>query len=177
MATNSDANKLLKLDNPKEIITRHKFIFRSFLTYGIYVYNDCTLYYAAIHGGPNDLAVNLTAQPGDNRRLWRHLSHDLPTRFWVFSVIIDFNIKILLLLLLLLWLYSPLLGLARFLSFLILYTVGRTPWTGNQPIARPLPTRRTAQTQNKRTQYRHPYLEWDSNPRSQCSSERRQFMP
>jgi hypothetical protein len=30
--------------------------------------------------------------------------------------------------------------------------------------------------QNKRTQ-RHPCLEWDSNPRSQCSSERRQFMP
>jgi hypothetical protein len=28
-----------------------------------------------------------------------------------------------------LWLYSPLLGLGRFFSFLILYTVGRTPWT------------------------------------------------
>jgi hypothetical protein len=24
--------------------------------------------------------------------------------------------------------------------FLILYTVGRTPWTGDQPVARPLPT-------------------------------------
>jgi hypothetical protein len=30
--------------------------------------------------------------------------------------------------------------------------------------------------QNKR-KHRHPYLEWDSNPRSQRSSERRQFMP
>jgi hypothetical protein len=29
-------------------------------------------------------------------------------------------------------------------------------------------------TQNKR---RHPCLEWDSNPRSQCSSGRRQLMP
>jgi hypothetical protein len=29
--------------------------------------------------------------------------------------------------------------------------------------------------QNKRT-HRHPCLEWDSNPRPQCSSERRQFM-
>jgi hypothetical protein len=27
-----------------------------------------------------------------------------------------------------------------FLSFLILYTVGRTPWTGDQPVARSLPT-------------------------------------
>jgi hypothetical protein len=30
------------------------------------------------------------------------------------------------------------------------------------------------QTQNK---HRHPWLEWDSNPRSQRSSERRQFIP
>jgi hypothetical protein len=35
-----------------------------------------------------------------------------------------------------------------FFSFLILYTVGRSPWTGDQPVARPLPT----YTQNKRTQ-------------------------
>jgi hypothetical protein len=49
---------------------------------------------------------------------------------------------ILLLLLLLLWLYSPLLGLDRFFSFLVLYTVDRTPWTGDQPVARPLPTHR-----------------------------------
>jgi hypothetical protein len=33
----------------------------------------------------------------------------------------------------------------------LLYTVGRTPWTGDQPVARPLPTYRTTQTQNKRT--------------------------
>jgi hypothetical protein len=51
----------------------------------------------------------------------------------------------------LLWLYSPLLGLGRFFSFLILYTVGRTAWTEDQ-VARPLPTQRTTQTQNKRTQ-------------------------
>jgi hypothetical protein len=35
------------------------------------------------------------------------------------------------------------LDLGRFFSFLILYTLGRTPWTGNQPVARPLPTDRT----------------------------------
>jgi hypothetical protein len=51
-----------------------------------------------------------------------------------------------------LWLYSPLLGLGRFFIFLILYTVGWTPWTGDQPVARPLPARATTQTQNKRTQ-------------------------
>jgi hypothetical protein len=51
-----------------------------------------------------------------------------------------------------LWLYSPLLDLGRFFSFLIFYTVGRTPWTGDQPVARPLSAHRTTQTQNKRTQ-------------------------
>jgi hypothetical protein len=64
----------------------------------------------------------------------------------------------LLLLLLLLWLYSPLLGLGRFFRFLILYTVVRTPWMQDQPVARPLPTCWTTQTQNKRTQYRHQCL-------------------
>jgi hypothetical protein len=33
------------------------------------------------------------------------------------------------------------------ISFLILYTVGRTPWTGEQPVARPLPTHKTTRTQ------------------------------
>jgi hypothetical protein len=43
-----------------------------------------------------------------------------------------------------------LLGLVRFFSFLILQTAGRTLRTGDQPMS--LPTQRTAQTQNKRTQ-------------------------
>jgi hypothetical protein len=47
----------------------------------------------------------------------------------------------------------------------LLYTDGRTPWTGDQPVARPLPTRRATQTQNKQT-HRHACLEWVSNPRS-----------
>jgi hypothetical protein len=50
-----------------------------------------------------------------------------------------------------LWLCSPL-DLGHFFRFLILYTVGRTPWTGDQPVARPLPTHRTTQTRNIRTQ-------------------------
>jgi hypothetical protein len=48
--------------------------------------------------------------------------------------------------------YSPFLDLGRFFIFLILYTVGRTIWTGDQPVARLLPTNRTTQTQNKSTQ-------------------------
>jgi hypothetical protein len=32
------------------------------------------------------------------------------------------------------------LDLGRFCSFLILHTVGRSPWSGDQPVARPLPT-------------------------------------
>jgi hypothetical protein len=45
---------------------------------------------------------------------------------------------------------------SRFVLFcsLDLYTIGRTPWTSDRPIARPLPKYRTAQTQNKRT-YTH----------------------
>jgi hypothetical protein len=43
------------------------------------------------------------------------------------------------------------LDLGCFFSFLILYTVGRIPCTGEQPVARPLPTHRTRQTQNKST--------------------------
>jgi hypothetical protein len=57
-----------------------------------------------------------------------------------------------------LWPYSPLLGLGRFFSFLILHTVSRTPWTGDQAVARPLPTHRTTQTQNKSTQASMPWV-------------------
>jgi hypothetical protein len=35
----------------------------------------------------------------------------------------------------------------------------------------------TEQHENRTNAHRHPCFEWDSKPRSQCSSERRQFMP
>jgi hypothetical protein len=71
---------------------------------------------------------------------------------------------------------QPLLGPGRFFSSVIIfYTDGRTPWTSEKPVARPLSTHSTTETQNKRI-YRHPCLAWYSNPRSQLSSERRQFM-
>jgi hypothetical protein len=46
---------------------------------------------------------------------------------------------------------QPFVGLWPLFQFLNLYTVGRTPWTGEQPVAGPIPTQRTTQTQNKRT--------------------------
>jgi hypothetical protein len=53
-----------------------------------------------------------------------------------------------------------LLDRGRFFSFLILYTVGRTPSTGDQPVARLLPTHRT-QTQNKFAQTSMPSVEFE----------------
>jgi hypothetical protein len=50
-----------------------------------------------------------------------------------------------------LWLLSPC-GPWPIFGFFNLNTVGRTSWTGDQPFARPLPTQRTTQTQNKRIQ-------------------------
>jgi hypothetical protein len=50
---------------------------------------------------------------------------------------------------------QPFVGPWPLFQFLNLYTVGRTPWTEDQPVARPLPIQGTTQTQNKRTQYNH----------------------
>jgi hypothetical protein len=55
-------------------------------------------------------------------------------------------------------------------DFFILYIDGKTPCIGDQPAARSLPTHDGINA------YRHPCLEWDSNPLSQCSSGRRRFM-
>jgi hypothetical protein len=44
-------------------------------------------------------------------------------------------------------------------QFLNLYTVSRTPWTGSQPVAKPLPIHRT-QTQNKLKQTSMPRVEF-----------------
>jgi hypothetical protein len=60
-----------------------------------------------------------------------------------------------------LWRYSPLLSFGRFFNYLILYTVGRTPWTGDQSVTRPLPKHRTTQTQNKRTQSSMPRVRFE----------------
>jgi hypothetical protein len=54
-------------------------------------------------------------------------------------------------------LYSPC-GPWPLFQFPNLYTLGRTPWTGDQPFARPLLTNRTRQTQNKRKQTSMPLV-------------------
>jgi hypothetical protein len=59
-------------------------------------------------------------------------------------------------------------------SFLILYPVGRTPRMGDQSVARPLPTHKTTQIKNKRTEISTPRMGF--NPRCQRSSERRHFI-
>jgi hypothetical protein len=48
-----------------------------------------------------------------------------------------------------LWIYSPY-GYWLLFQFLNPYINGRTPWTGDQPIARPLSTHRTTETYIKR---------------------------
>jgi hypothetical protein len=47
------------------------------------------------------------------------------------------------------WLALQLLWTLASFQFPDLFTIGRTPWTSNQPVARPLCKHRTAQTQNK----------------------------
>jgi hypothetical protein len=71
---------------------------------------------------------------------------------FVFPIHKSILIIIIIIIIIIIWLYSPLLGLCRFISFLILYTVGVTPWTGDQPVSWPLPTRGTTEIQKKRIQ-------------------------
>jgi hypothetical protein len=71
-----------------------------------------------------------------------YLSYYLPTYLLTYlSVCLSLSVS--------LWLYSPLLDLGRFFNFLILYTVGRTPWSRDQSVTCPLLTHRTTQTQKK----------------------------
>jgi hypothetical protein len=58
---------------------------------------------------------------------------------------------------------QPFAGHWPFLQFRnLFYTVGRTPWTGDQPVARPLYTHRTTQTQNKHIQTSMPSVGFES---------------
>jgi hypothetical protein len=58
-----------------------------------------------------------------------------------------------------------------------LFTIGRTPWASNQPVARSLPdSTNTEKRTHTHTHTKHPYPKWDSNPRSQRPSEGRQLL-
>jgi hypothetical protein len=61
-----------------------------------------------------------------------------------------------------------------FWNLWIYWTVGRIPWTGDQPDARPLPIQDNTTQKNVDT---HSCLKRDSKPRSQFSSGRRQYVP
>jgi hypothetical protein len=54
------------------------------------------------------------------------------------------------------WLYGLFLGPGLYFSSVIFSHGRRTPWSSDQLVARPLPTHRTTQTQNKRR--KHPCL-------------------
>jgi hypothetical protein len=68
---------------------------------------------------------------------------------------------------------SPMLGLGRLSVSWSFYTVGRTPWMGDQPFARPLLAHRTEQTQNKHRQTCMSQVGFGRT----ISSERKQFLP
>jgi hypothetical protein len=57
---------------------------------------------------------------------------------------------------------QPFVGPWPLFNFLILYTVGTTPWTGNQPVAMSLPIDSIIQTQNKRTQTSMPRVGFET---------------
>jgi hypothetical protein len=65
---------------------------------------------------------------------------------------------------------QPLWALVAF-QFLDLFTDGRTPWTSDQLVARPLPKHRITNIHTK-----HPCPEWDSTPWSQRPSYRAQLL-
>jgi hypothetical protein len=55
------------------------------------------------------------------------------------------------------------------LELLLLYTIGRTPWTGDQPCHKAATY--TRQHKHRKHVDIHPCLEWNSNPRSQYSGQ------
>jgi hypothetical protein len=65
-------------------------------------------------------------------------------------------------------------ALVLFVSFLIFYTVGRTPWMEISSLQGLY--LHTGQHKHRINAHRHPCLKWDSNPRSQCSNEWRKVM-
>jgi hypothetical protein len=64
----------------------------------------------------------------------------------------------------------------RFTSVTTSRTVGRTPWTADQLVARPHVYANTEKRKHN-TNTKHPYPKWDSKPRSRRPSGQRQFMP
>jgi hypothetical protein len=68
----------------------------------------------------------------------------------------------------------PFIWLWSLFQFLNLYTVGRTTWTGVSPSQGHY--LHTGEHKHRINANRHPSLKWNSNPRSQCLSGRRQYI-
>jgi hypothetical protein len=92
-------------------------------------------------------------------------------KMMVMEIIYDLCIYLSISLSIYLWLYSPFVAPWPFFSSLIFYTVGRTPWTGDRPAAKPLPTHRTTQTRNKRTQTSVPRVGYEPHDPSVWGGE------
>jgi hypothetical protein len=71
--------------------------------------------------------------------------------------------------------YSPLLGFGLFFSFVIFFTQA-VELLGRMVSLSQGRYLHTGQHTQRIKAHKHSCLEWDSKPRSQCSSERRQFM-
>jgi hypothetical protein len=87
---------------------------------------------------------------------------DYPPQLWLFPLIPTFVAQ----------------GIRETLCFTLFLnpnTVGKTPWAGVQPVTKPLLTQDNRK--HRINAHRHPCLELNSNPRSQCSSDQRQFKP
>jgi hypothetical protein len=75
------------------------------------------------------------------------------------------------------WLCSPLLGPGLFFSFVIFFLTQSVGLLGRVISPSQGPYLHTEQHKHRINSHRHLCLEWDSNPRSQRSIERKQFVP
>jgi hypothetical protein len=70
---------------------------------------------------------------------------------------------------------QPFVGSSPLFGFLILCTVGKTPWMGDRPVVRPLPIHRTTKAQNKHTEIFMPRVRFES--KIQLLVRVKRFMP
>jgi hypothetical protein len=70
------------------------------------------------------------------------------TYFEVITQCLSGDIIIIIIIIIIIVVYTALLlGLSHFFSFLILYTIDKTPWAGDQPVTRFLHIYRTTETE------------------------------
>jgi hypothetical protein len=90
------------------------------------------------------MGVRCNSHNHGGNNLKSHIGNVVPTSHKIFIFQFFFH-----------WLYSPLGTWPPIFRFHDHFTDGRTPWTSDQFVARPLPKHRTAQTQNKHTHFHY----------------------